>query len=68
MGEVAFYLRTSRTASIVASSSVYVLSPASLQRVYEEEREVAAALHKNLAQLLAQRLSERVALLRTVLA
>jgi len=69
LGEVAFYQHTKRTASIVAEqpSSIYMLSQAAMQTMWEENPMAAAAIHKYLAEVIAGRLSENILLLRRVL-
>jgi SulP family sulfate permease len=60
VGEVAMYLGGPRTASVVADgvSRIHRLSPEALARMEREEPELAAALHRMFARLLAQRLSD----------
>lgn len=59
IGEMGMYLGTPRTASVVASRSsmLYRLSAESLQRMREQDPEVAAMLHEWIARLLAERLA-----------
>ncbi len=69
LGEIGFYLHTTRTASIVAdeASVVYALSPEVLERMCDEAPVAAAAMHEYLAGILAERLSENTATLRDAL-
>lgn len=69
IGEIGFYQRQQRTASIVAEepSVVYTLTPEALEQMTREAPQAAAAIHHFLASLLAQRLSETTALLRDTL-
>jgi SulP family sulfate permease len=70
LGEIGFYQRTERTASIVAdeTSVVYAMSPDALDQLCKEAPEAGAAMHRYLATILAGRLSESTALLRDALA
>ena len=60
VGEVAMYLGGPRTADVVAEtpSVVLRLSRASMERMEAEEPELAAALHRRLAENLAERVSD----------
>jgi SulP family sulfate permease len=60
VGEMGLYLKTVRTASVVAAraSSVYRLSAQALKEMGEKDPEVAALLHEWIARLLSERLSE----------
>ncbi|MCC7143700.1 MAG: SLC26A/SulP transporter family protein [Candidatus Eisenbacteria bacterium] len=64
LGEVGFYLRATRTAAVVADEPtvVYRLASGELTRLEREAPEIAAALHR----LVAERLAARVAHLVTV--
>ena len=65
VGEVAMYLQTPRTASVVSerASVVYRLSQESVERMQEEHPGLVAALHRCFGRLLALRLANT---LRTV--
>jgi SulP family sulfate permease len=58
LGELAFYLRAPRSASVIADDDgiAYQLSARALTRMEEEHPEVAAALHRFMADLMAERL------------
>lgn len=60
VGEVAWYLRGQRTADVIAETECEVLrlTKASMERMEREEPELAAALHRRLAETLAQRTSD----------
>jgi sulfate permease, SulP family len=60
VGEVGLYLKTIRTASVVAArpSSVYRLSARALKDMHEHDPDVAAHMHEWVARLLAERLTE----------
>lgn len=60
VGEIALYLHSVRTASVVAthSSIVYRLSADALRAMRKEDPEVAALLHEWIAGLLAERLAD----------
>lgn len=60
VGEIALYLDSVRTASVVASHSsvVYRLSGDTLKAIQKEDPEVAALLHEWIARLLAERLAD----------
>ena len=70
LGEIGFYLGTPRSASVVADSPVrvYRLTAAALARMETERPDFAAALHRFLADLLAERLLHTTATLEAVLA
>lgn len=70
LGEIGFYLQSARTASLVAEedSVVYTLTPAALQQMEQEDPQAAAALHRYLAEMLAQGLADNAASLRAALA
>ena len=57
-GELGFYLRIPRTASVMTDESglVYVLNQESLLKMDENDPEVAAGLHSYMAKLLSERL------------
>jgi SulP family sulfate permease len=65
VGELALYLGTPRTASVVTDtpSVVYRLSRQTMDELAETEPALAAALHRLFAMLLAERLADT---LRTV--
>ncbi len=60
VGEVAMYTGVTRTADVVAEtpSVVLRLSGAAIERIETEEPELAAALHRWLARILSERLSD----------
>jgi sulfate permease, SulP family len=60
VGEIAFYLGSPRTADVVAEvpSVVLRLSRAAIARLEREDPESAAALHRGLAEILAERASD----------
>jgi sulfate permease, SulP family len=60
VGEVALYLRAPRTADVVAETQSVVLSLSreSIEQMEVAEPELAAALHRWLAETLAERLSD----------
>jgi SulP family sulfate permease len=60
VGEIGLYLKSVRTASVVATrpSSVYRLSAQALKEMREKDSEVAALLHEWIARLLAERLAD----------
>ena len=60
VGEVALYTGVPRTADVVAEmpSVVLRLSRASIERLEAEEPEIAAAMHRWLATMLAARLTD----------
>jgi SulP family sulfate permease len=60
VGEMAMYLGSPRTADVVAETPCMVLrlGRASLERMEAEEPELAAALHRRLAENLAERVSD----------
>lgn len=65
VGEMRMYTGAARTARVVAETAgvVHRLTRASLERMEHDEPELAAALHRSFARMLAERLSES---LRTV--
>lgn len=69
VGEIGFYLKTTRTASIVADqpSVVYALPPEVLKQMADEAPVAAAAMHEYLASILAERLYENTVTLRAAL-
>ena len=69
VGEVALYTGVPRTADVVAEtpSVVLHLSAGSIARMEAEEPELAAALHRWLARTLAERLSETMRAVDTLL-
>lgn len=69
LGEIGFYLKTQRTASIVADDAavVYSMSPQVLNQMCNEAPAAGAAFHNYLATILAERLSENTELLRDAL-
>lgn len=69
LGELGFYLGTPRTAAVVADRPVraYRLSTTALRRMEVEHPEYAAALHRFMADLLAERLLNTTRTLRAVL-
>jgi SulP family sulfate permease len=60
IGEIALYSHRSRSASVIAetTATVYSLSNEDLQRMETEQPNVAAAFHKFIAHLLAERLAD----------
>lgn len=58
IGELNLYLRTGRTASVIADqpTTAYRLTPAALARMKEREPVLAVALHELIAHILAERL------------
>jgi SulP family sulfate permease len=60
VGEVAWYLGGQRTADVIAETECEVLrlSRASMERMEREEPELAMALHRRLAETLAERTSD----------
>ena len=60
VGEVALYLGRPRTADVVAETPCVVLrlSREALERLEAEEPNLAAALHRRLAESLAERVSD----------
>ena len=60
VGEIGLYLKSVRTASVVAArpSSVYRLSAQALKEMSKKDPEVAALLHEWIARLLAERLAD----------
>jgi sulfate permease, SulP family len=69
LGELGFYLGTTRTASVVANrpGRAFRLTAAALQRMETEHPEYAAALHRFMADLLAERLLHTTQTLQAVL-
>jgi SulP family sulfate permease len=69
VGEVALYTGDTRTADVVAEapSVVLRLSRASIERMEAEEPELAATLHRWFATTLAERLTDRMRALDTLL-
>ncbi len=69
VGEIALYTGVPRTADVVAETPSVVLrfSRASITRMEAEEPEVAAALHRWLASTLAERLSETMRAVSTLI-
>ena len=69
LGELGFYLDLPRTASVVADKpgKAYRLSVASLARMESEQPQLAAALHRFMAYLLAERLVNTTQTLETLL-
>jgi SulP family sulfate permease len=60
IGEVGLYLGTARTATVLTTepSTLYRLSADAIRRMEEQDPEIAAALHKWIARLMAERLAE----------
>jgi sulfate permease, SulP family len=60
VGEVGLYLKSIRTASVVAAkpTSVYRLSAKALKEMHDKDPDVAAHMHEWVARLLAERLTE----------
>jgi SulP family sulfate permease len=58
VGELGFYLGSKRTASVVTSGTcrIYRLSTEALDQINEQDPDLAAAFHKYMAHLLAERL------------
>jgi SulP family sulfate permease len=69
VGEIALYTAAPRTADVVAESPSVVLwlSRASIERMEAEEPELAAALHRWFARTLAERLTDRMRALDSLL-
>jgi SulP family sulfate permease len=69
VGEVAMYLGGPRTADVVAETACVVLrlSAASLERMETEDPELAAALHRRLAEYLAERVSDSLRMFDVIL-
>jgi SulP family sulfate permease len=69
VGEVAMYLGGPRTADVVAEIPCVVLrlSRASLERMEAEDPEMAAALHRRLAEYLAERVSDSLRMFDVIL-
>jgi sulfate permease, SulP family len=69
VGEVAMYLGSPRTADVVAETPCVVLrlSRASVQRIEAEDPELAAALHRRLAENLAERVSDSLRVVEALL-
>jgi SulP family sulfate permease len=69
VGEVAMYLGGPRTADVVADTPcvVHRLSGASLERMEMEDPELAAALHRRLAEYLAERVSDSLRVFDVIL-
>ena len=69
LGELGFYLGTPRSASVVAENAgrAYRLTAASLQRMEKEHPALAAAMHRFIADLLAERLLRTTRTLEGVL-
>jgi SulP family sulfate permease len=63
VGEVSAYLGRKRTASVVSDqpSTVYRLTKEALERMEREAPDLAAALHRSFARLLAERLTDLTA-------
>jgi CRP-like cAMP-binding protein len=69
VGEVSFYLGTRRTALVITNDlcKAYSLTAAALKRMEAERLELAAALHRFIADLLAERLLRTTQTLEAVL-
>jgi SulP family sulfate permease len=69
LGEIGFYLGTPRSASVIANTSgkAYRLSTEALARMEAERPEFASALHRFIANLLAERLLHTTQTLETVI-
>jgi SulP family sulfate permease len=69
VGEIALYTDAPRTADVVAETDAVVLrlSSSSIQRMGAEQPELAAAVHRWLAQTLAERLSDTMRAVDTLL-
>ena len=69
VGEIALYTGAPRTADVVAETASVVLrlNRASIERIEEEEPDLATALHRWFATTLAQRLTDRMRALDTLL-
>lgn len=61
LGEIGFYRKEPRTASIVAdqNSRLYYLSAQAFERMENEDPKLAATIHKFIVNLLAERLQQR---------
>jgi sulfate permease, SulP family len=68
VGEMAPYLRNIRTASVVAETSVtvYRLSEEAFEEMEEQDPQLAAALHRMFATLIAQRLADTLDTVRAL--
>jgi SulP family sulfate permease len=69
LGELGFYLDTPRSASVIAENAgkAYRLTAASLERMEKEHPALAAAMHRFIADLLAERLLRTTRTLEGVL-
>jgi SulP family sulfate permease len=69
LGELGFYLNTPRTASVIADGpgKAYRLTTEALQAMESEHPELATALHRFMADLLAERLLRTTRTLEAVL-
>lgn len=70
VGEIGMYLDQTRTASIITetASTVYRLTKSSLEKMEQDDPELAAALHQWMARMLAERLSDSNRTLEALLA
>lgn len=68
VGEIAMYLGTPRTATVVTDGacSILRLSRKAFDRMEQEDPELASLLHKGFARVLAERLAETLALIDTL--
>ena len=68
-GELAMYLGTRRTASVVAETeaTLHRLTRDALERMQVEEPQLAAAVHRALARLLSERLSASISTIEALL-
>ncbi|HYH28010.1 MAG TPA: SulP family inorganic anion transporter, partial [Actinomycetota bacterium] len=70
VGELGMYLGTRRTASVVAETDAVLhrLTAAALERMQDQEPDLAAAVHRTLARMLAERLSASISTIEALLA
>lgn len=69
VGELPLYLGTVRTASVIAEtpSTLYRLTTSDFHRMERDDPDLAAALHRVFARLLAQRLADSMETMRALL-
>jgi SulP family sulfate permease len=69
VGEIAMYLGTPRTATVVADGPCHLLrlTREALERMEREEPELAAGLHKGFARVMAERLTDTLTLVETLI-
>jgi len=68
VGEIALYLGTARTATVIADGPCRLrrLSRDALERMEHEDPELATSLHRAFVRLMAERLSETISTLETL--